>query len=40
MVFNQFVSVSQGVKNEIDKWIFGFEYATILLKKKNHFYTW
>ena len=38
MVLNQFISVSQGVKNEIDKWIFGFEYATILLKKKNHFY--
>ena len=35
MVFNQFVSVSQGVKNEIDKWIFGFEYATILLKKRR-----
>ena len=36
MVLNQFISVSQGVKNEIDKWIFGFEYATILLKKKKH----
>ena len=37
MVLNQFISVSQGVKNEIDKWIFGFEYATILLKKKEPF---
>ena len=37
MVLNQFISVSQGVKNEIDKWIFGFEYATILLKKKTIF---
>ena len=35
MVLNQFISVSQGVKNEIDKWIFGFEYATIFLKKKT-----
>ena len=39
MVLNQFISVSQGVKNEIDKWIIGFEYAIILLKKKNHFST-
>ena len=35
MVLNQFISVSQGDKNEIDKRIFGFEYATILLKKKK-----
>ena len=35
MVLNQFVLVSQRVKNEIDKWSFGFEYATILLKKKR-----
>ena len=39
MVLNQFISVSQGVKNEIDKWIFGFEYATILLKKKRTIFT-
>ena len=37
MVLNQFISVSQEVKNEIDKWIFGFEYATILLKNKEPF---